>query len=159
MFCVWTSSPVNMFVCNFSVRTRVSHSQARPQAPPPMTKHKTCIVVVFYFAHRSWKKPQTELRYKGKTKRPSLMTAFHWFGIAQLSRGFASQRTPKQDGLQRRVSLHETNWLNICVLADERESRFLKVLQCSLLPEIGETCSWSHSPCFDLSPAVEAVIR
>lgn len=146
--------------------------------PPTMTKHKTRIVVVFYSAHWSWKKIKTELHYKGKTKRPStglncqldplwwrLSTGLvshswvvAWQGFIIRISVLTSQRTPKQDGLQRRVSLHETNWLNICVLADERESRFLKVSQCSPLPKIGETCSWSYSPFFDLSPAVEAVI-
>lgn len=79
VFCVWTSSPVNMFVC--ILLSDQSFSQPSPSLSPH--KHKTCIAAAFYSARWScWSSPFLNKRNfdckAGKNKKTFHWTVYPW---------------------------------------------------------------------------------
>lgn len=147
VFCVWTSSPVNMFVCILLVRPEFLTAKPSP-SPPPRQRCSVCFFFFFYRTISCWSSSVekiTELYCKRvKTKKTFPWIVFLWqrkldplcwpFPAALVSHTLVVAsarcryllfRAHKPYGANKRWPPSPsflTNWLNVCgLLADERK--------------------------------------
>lgn len=140
MFCVWTSSPVNMFVC--ILLSDQSFSQPSPASAPTNIKpassarfipHAEAAARSTSVARREEaQRPSTGLYIRDRGRPASLQLdpvydPLVWCRTVKSRCHFCisvltSLIAPKQDGLHPRASLCETNWLHTCGLPDESRS-------------------------------------